>query len=156
MNQIARREYPPIVTPCPVTELPFVDDIKIAPRKKARSFWAVERTADYGMACEKGREYAAHYLQYLKQRPDGRGLLGRIACSMRDADALGSLSTIRPREDGDRTHGYAVGFFAFLDSILMLAMDGADPFAILQMEVDLCAELAPGRARQGAAPEVAE
>lgn len=138
----------PAFAPHPVTELPFVKDRKVAPRRKERSFWAVERTADYVAACDKGREYAAHYLQYLKQNPDSVGLLGRIAGAMGDADAFGVLGSRHIADDC--THGYAVGFFAFIDNVLRMAIDSADPFALVQREIDGYAECE--RRRAGEAP----
>lgn len=85
-KKIARRKYGPIVKPCPLIELPFVKDLKVAPRKTRRSFWAVERTTDYPMACDKGLEFAAHYLQFIKDGNAGHGLRCWIATEMAKAD----------------------------------------------------------------------
>lgn len=153
MTLLIRRESPPAATPYPVTELPFVKDLKVAQRRKERSFWAVERTADYGAACAKGREYAAHYLQYLKQNPDGIGLLGRIAGAMVDADGFGVLGRQYSADDG--ADGYAVGFFSFIDNVLRMAMGSADPFVLAQREIDFYAECARRRAGKAAEGEAA-
>lgn len=150
MKQIARREYPPVVTPCPVTELPFVKDIKTAPRDRTRCFWSVERTSDYGAACDTGREYAAHYLQYLRQNPHCRGmLLTQIVAAM---GAAGALHPAAGRLARDGTHGYAVGFLSLLDHVLQSALAGADPYAIAEFERDRYAECL----RRAAAEEALE
>ncbi len=129
MTHIPRREYRPTDRPCPVTELPFVKDIRLAPRRAQRCFWAVDRTDDYAMACDKGREFAAHYLQFLKDGNPSYGLLGWIATHMAEADALND-------QRRDATHGYAAGFFTLIQSVLHLAMRDADPFALAQREID--------------------
>lgn len=142
---LTRRTYAPVVQPHPVTSLPFVADVKIGPRKTQRSFWAIERTADYGMACDKGREYAAHYLQFVKDGNGGPGLLTWIAGHMAEANALRHVGP------GDSSHGYAVGFFSFLDGALRQAMRNTCPFALAQAEIDYYARIEAARQQENCA-----
>ncbi len=90
-------------------ELPFVyrsrRDIENA------SNWHVPPVDDYGEACERGREYAALYLQQLVS-PDG-GHLGDIAA---DIDF----------SDDTATKGYWVGFFSYLERMLYFAAQKTD------------------------------
>ena len=79
---IIRNEFNP--TPRAFTCLPFVADIKIAPRKKERSFWAVPEVSCYATANVVGAQYAADWIQYLKQNPQwvGAATTGHIARDM--------------------------------------------------------------------------
>lgn len=135
---IERRSFPP--RPALITDLPFVADVKIAPRKTRRSFWHVPPTDDYGHACDMGRQYAADFTQYLKQNPSwvGSGQMGRIVQDM------------HAHECGTATHGYAVGFWAFVEQLLYLATTQHDHYAIAERDAQRYAEIKATRETEGA------
>ena len=92
------------------SELPFIS----SPRHFRRhgsphwgSLWHVHRINDYEQACTIGREYAAHFAQYLKDNPEivGHNLLGRIATDMDFHDA-------------SARRGYWIGFFSYLEQLV--------------------------------------
>jgi hypothetical protein len=96
--------------------LPFV-------RTKEEGFkyitnWHVPPTDDYSQACKTGREYAAHFAQYLKDNPDmcGANTLGIIA---RDIDFQNTSATA----------GYWVGFFSHLERIILAQTQCLDVYA---------------------------
>ena len=69
--------------------------------------WSVDPTDDYGEACEKGMEYAAHFAMYVHHHRS-LSALQRIAHEVDLSDK--------------RRMGYAIGFFSFLEEII------TDPF----------------------------
>jgi hypothetical protein len=70
--------------------------------------WHVPLTNNYRQACKTGREYAAHFAQYLKDNPEmcGANTLGIIA---RDIDFKNTSATA----------GYWVGFFSHLERLIV-------------------------------------
>ena len=101
----ARRDYRVLNT-----ELPFI----ASPRHYSKhgpahcgSLWHVHRIKDYEQARAIGREYAAHFAQYLKDNPEivGQNLLGRIATDMDFHDASAK-------------RGYWIGFFSYLEHLI--------------------------------------
>jgi hypothetical protein len=102
--------YPPDT---PSEALPFVKAVDLGLRDKLgrklhrtrRDCWAVEPTNDYGLACERGAEYAPHFLLYLLHNRDVGFLLSDVVLAMGKSDA--------PNRDDMR--GYAIGFFSFID-----------------------------------------
>ncbi len=107
----------------PVTYLPFVRDERITQRRIRRGFWHVERTADYRQACDKGREYAVAYLKYIKANPHELGLLSTIADDMAAVHAVAAPF--------DYTHGYAIGFFSYIDRVLRDALVGRSTMGVM-------------------------
>ena len=106
MARLIRREFRP--RPASFTDLPFVADIKVGPRKKRRSFWAVPQTDDYAAACTSGRQYACELVQFLKQNPMWSG-----------ANVIGSLvQDMAAHPGGTAMHGYEVGFWSTLEVLL--------------------------------------
>jgi len=124
MAQLIRRDYRP--GPASFTELPFVADVKVAPRKKRRSFWNVPKTDDYGHANDVGRQYAADFLQYIKDNPFwvGSNIIGTFVADM----------AAHPR--GTDMHGYEVGFWAALEVILYRAISRENHWDVLQAAQD--------------------
>ena len=116
---IERRSFPP--RPASLTDLPFVADVKTAPRKTELSFWHVPPTDDYGKANQVGIQYACDYMQYLKENPFwvGSGNLGWIVSDMAKSDV-------------DDTKGYAVGFWSFVEQMLHFAATKLDHYAIAE------------------------
>lgn len=112
----ARRNYKPEVKPASMSALPFV----YRPKRglKNASNWCVTPTDDYGLACEIGREYAAHLAQYLKDNPClvGSNTLGHI---VKDIDF----------SDESSANGYWVGFFSHLERLIHAAAKHMDVFA---------------------------
>lgn len=98
--------------PVSIDELPFVSKTK----GRLLNFWDVPQDLDYGEACIKGREFAAHFVQYLKDNPGcaGSNYLGFIA---RDIDF----------GDKSETSGIWVGFFTYLEH--MVSDFATNPFA---------------------------
>ena len=106
MTQLLRRDFRP--EPASYTELSFVADIKVAPRKKRRSFWNVPQTDDYGHACTLGMQYACEFVQFLKDNPSvsASNVIGKI------------VSDIAAHPHGTAMDGYAVGFWSAIEKIL--------------------------------------
>ena len=102
----ARRDYKPEVLTTPMSELPFVNWPGRKGKKAEHSNWSVPAVDDYVMACNLGREYAAHYIQYLKDNPGCMSVLGHIAASINF-------------EDRSNTVGCWVGFFEYLERLLI-------------------------------------
>lgn len=106
--------------PAPFTALWF---IKLG--RKNRSWFRMPATNDYVQACDVGRQAAADYIQYLKDNPEMAGLLlQQIAI---DAGKAGSSGKA---EDG--SGGYVVGFFAYLEQLLVETAAGFDHYAFAQ------------------------
>lgn len=102
----ARRNYSPAVKPSSIAALPFVQlpkSLKGGPGSK----WRVPPTDNYERACDIGMEYAAHYVQFLKDNPHwvGVNLLGDIVADMDFNDSTGAK-------------GYRVGFFTYLERLI--------------------------------------
>lgn len=101
-----RRNYLPLKT-----ELPFIAGPRHYRNKHGTrhcgKLWHVHRIEDYTQACKIGREYAAHFAQYLKDHPQvvGQNLLGRIATDMDFHDASAK-------------RGYWIGFFSYLEQLI--------------------------------------
>ena len=104
---------------CELTKLPFVQDVKVGPRRTERSFWCVPEMDSYGEANAIGAQYAADWLQYLQENPDmvGSGITARFAQEMYQGggDAAGSK-------------GIAVGFWVLIEAALTRA-GGFDHYA---------------------------
>lgn len=130
---IDRRSFPP--RPASPTDLPFVADVKVGPRKTVRCFWNVLPTDDYGHANNVGRQYACDYAQYLKENPFwvGSGQMGRIVQDMHQ------------HEVGTTTHGYAVGFWAFVEQLLYLTVTQNDHYAIAERDAQRYAAILAAR-----------
>lgn len=127
---IERRSFPP--RPASFTDLPFVADIKVGPRKTARYFWHVPDSGDYGQANNIGRQFAADYAQYLKDNPFwvGAGFLGRIVADM-------------AKHQDSSANGYGVGFCSFIEQLLFLAATQWDVYALAEAE---CRAISEGEA----------
>lgn len=124
------------------TTLPFVKDLKIAPREKRRSFWEVKPASNALEASEKGFEYAAHYLKFLKDGRTARGLLADIVRAQQAS------------ADSDASKWCAGGFLAFIDIVLREAMEESDfdPFARLKERNDYYAECERRALERGETP----
>ena len=115
-----RRDYRPI--PAMVTQLPFV----YGPRnlryhgRLSGSLWYVPHTGNDAKAQTIGREYAAHFAQYLKDNPDqiGGNLLGRIVLDMHNPNTAGNI-------------GYRTGFFTYLEKLIAMQAAQCDVFVEL-------------------------
>ncbi|SHM05397.1 hypothetical protein SAMN05216428_11287 [Nitrosospira sp. Nsp11] len=109
----ARRTYIP-TTDRPFTwqELPF--NFR---SKRSSSHWHVPPTDDYGLACRTGREYAAHFIQFLKDNPSSVGM-----------PILGSIAGAIDFSDESGAKGYWVGFFAHLERYIHAGALGINVF----------------------------
>lgn len=87
-------------------------------------YWYVPRIDDYELACRIGMEYAAHFVQYLKDDPSAvpDNILGTIA---KDIDF---------QDDSDAA-GYWVGFFTELSRYLLNGARRIDVFAELDKRI---------------------
>jgi len=119
MAHLVRREFrSPRAS---VSDLPFVADVKVAPRKSRRNFWHVPTSDDYSVACDLGEQYACEFLQFIKDCPrDRAGLLGWISSAM-VKDPVGTAR-----------NGYAVGFWSAIDLVLCRAAAREDHWAVVQ------------------------
>ena len=116
---IERRSFPP--RSASLTDLPFVADVKIGPRKKACCFWHVPPTDDYGHANDVGRQFAADYAQYLKDNPRWVG-----------ANNLGWIAADMAKHQDTPANGYAVGFWSFVERLIYLAVSQHDHYEIAE------------------------
>lgn len=119
---IKRNSYPQ--RSAPWTDLPFVADVKISPRKKGCCFWHVPPTEDRGHASEVGRQHAADFAQYLKQNPSlvGTAMLGLI---VRDMEKI---------EPGTGRRWYATGFWSFMEQLIHAAATQTDHYAMAEAD----------------------
>lgn len=103
---------------CQLTALPFIVDVKVAPRRTERDFWHVPEVDCYATANVIGAQFAADWIQFLKENPSeaGTNLMGRFASEM----------YVRGRGDG-KSHGIAVGFWCLIETALLHA--GIDHYA---------------------------
>ena len=101
-----RRDYRVLNTELPFIASPYHYCLKHRVRRHG-SLWHVHCIQDYEQARVIGREYAAHFAQYLKDNPEivGQNLLGRIATDMDFHDV-----TAR--------RGYWIGFFSYLEHLI--------------------------------------
>ncbi|MGB5835111.1 MAG: hypothetical protein WBG92_24435 [Thiohalocapsa sp.] len=116
----ARRDYKPEVHPARIDALPFVYRPGRRNKKAKPSNWQVPPTDDYGVACDLGHEYAAHFVQFLKDNPFWVGF-GHLKHIVADMDF----------QDDSGAKGYWVGFFAHLERLLYLQAKRMDVFADL-------------------------
>ncbi len=116
----ARRDYKPEQKPVSPSLLPFV----FRPKRgsKGASDWCVTPTDDYGLACEIGREYAAHFVQFMKDNP-----------SWVESNKLGIIASDIDFTDESGAKGYWVGFFSYLERLIYAQAKHIDVFA----DVDL-------------------
>ena len=114
---IKRNEFNP--SPCLFARLPFVADVRETPRKKSRSFWAVPQIDCYGTANVVGAQYAADWIQFLKQNPEwvGGGTTGQIAREMHGATSA---------------DGVSVGFWSLIEAALVAGSARVDAYAIAE------------------------
>lgn len=98
-------------------ELPFTFFPKRGGSYKTISHWRVPPTDNYGLGCRMGREYAAHFIQYLKDNPGTVGMnwLGQIAKDIDFADDSGAK-------------GYWVGFFSHLERYIVAGAQNVNVF----------------------------
>lgn len=101
-----------------ISALPFMSPKRDNRLINRRDFWRVQPTDDYVQACEIGREYAAHFVQYMKDNPGaaGENTLGHIAAAIDFADE-------------SRAKGYWVGFFSHLERLIYEKAQQLDVFA---------------------------
>ena len=120
MSSLAPRNYRATLTPARITDLPFVKG------RPNRCLFAIPRNGptDYAETCAIGEMFAAHYAQYLK---DGGGT-GFLILIAREMAKSGLLDERRP----DGLHGYAVGFFSLIDSLVRHAIQTAEPFSMIE------------------------
>ena len=99
--------------------------------------WHVPPVADYGDACDIGRNFAAHFLQYSKDNPQAMGsLLGWIASDIDFTDQSASK-------------GYWIGFFSHIQRYLQAGCDFVgDVFDDLQAIEDRYARNESARKRE--------
>jgi hypothetical protein len=112
----ARQEYNPVPNESSFTKLPFVHTPKQG--FKNASNWHVPPIEDYNQACKIGREYAAHFAQYLKNNPDMCG-----------ANSLGIIARDIDFENTSNAAGYWVGFFSHLERIVSAQTQRMDVYS---------------------------
>ncbi|RXZ38149.1 hypothetical protein D9O50_00955 [Oxalobacteraceae bacterium CAVE-383] len=115
MSHSARREYKPVDNEFSFLKLPFVSRRKHG--SQTSSNWSVPLIDDYAQACDIGREYAAHFVQYLKDNPDMCG-----------ANSLGHIASNIDFKDESDAQGYWVGFFSHLERIIFAQAQRMDVF----------------------------
>lgn len=86
-------------------------------------YWYVPRIDDYELACRIGMEYAAHFVQYLKDDPSvgHNNILSHI---VRDIDF-----------DDESAKGYWVGFFTEISQYLLQGAKMIDVFKELDKRI---------------------
>jgi hypothetical protein len=138
-----RREYKPVANKSSFSKLPFVH----RPKRgfKNASNWHVPPTEDYGQACKIGREYAAHFAQYLKDNPDMCG-----------ANSLGIIARDIDFENTSSAAGYWVGFFSHLERMVLAQTQRIDAYSDVDRVNAHYAEIEATRAIEGAADKHVE
>lgn len=116
------------------TELPFVSVQKQADGSSPICFWAVDSIDDYCEGCNLGREYAAHYLQYLNDN-----LSASIGTPLPLTWIVRHIDFNNPQKKGTW-----IGFISFLEKILIDRIRTIDVYATLD---ELNASYAATRAR---------
>lgn len=113
-----RRSNDEPAKPMDYNSLPFIHRPDTETPEDKRSDWTVPPTDDYGAACEKGRDYAAHLAQYLKENPQwvGSNKLNGIVGDMNFLDETAGK-------------GYWVGFFAEVERMIYSHAIRTDVFA---------------------------
>lgn len=111
----APRNYKDGPKPTFLGNLPFVN--LSARAVKDRSFWNVPAVDDYGTACELGRDYGAHFAQYLKDTP-----------YMVGSNVLASVLPAIDFKDPTAAKGFWVGFFPYLEYLIYKGTQGVDVF----------------------------
>lgn len=136
----ARRDYKPEVKPASLSALPFV----FRPKRgfKNASNWRVPPTDDYGLACEIGREYAAHFVQFMKDNPYWVG-----------SNTLGAIVSAIDFKDESGAKGYWVGFFSHLERLIYATAQRIDVFADVDKINAYYAECAAKRALEAETEE---
>jgi len=100
-----RRNYKPEFAVTTSSDLPFVLSENGCERVINR--WHVKPIDDYALACEIAEEYAAHFVQYLKDNPD---------CV--EMNLLGLIANDINFDDDSCAKGYWIGFFTYLELLL--------------------------------------
>ena len=86
----------------PLNELPFVLNESVL--RKGINRWHVKPIENYTEACKLGNEYAAHFVQYLKDNPNDAG-----------SNLLGIIASDIDFKDETCAKGYWIGFFSYLE-----------------------------------------
>lgn len=105
-------------TPMTFDSLPFIHRPAKETTEDKRSDWTVQPTDNYCDACEKGRDYAAHLAQYLKENPQwvGSNKLNGIVSDMNFLDETAAK-------------GYWIGFLAEVERMIYSYAKRTDVFA---------------------------
>ena len=111
----ASRDYKSFDDEFTFSKLPFV----YRPKRgfKHASNWRVPLIDDYSQACEAGRNYAAHFAQYLKDNPDTCG-----------SNSLGAIAKDIDFKTASSATGYWVGFFSHLERLILAQAQHMDVF----------------------------
>ena len=107
-HTVTRKRFPR--ESCDPTKLPFIKDVKLSPRRTTRKFWHVPKIDCYATANIVGTQYAADWIQYIKENPDmaGSAFMGWITKEM-----------YPPTDGKDESRGIAVGFWALIEKALV-------------------------------------
>lgn len=92
--------------------------------------WYVPRVDDFHLACRIGQEYAAHFVQYLKDDP-----------SVAPNNILGDIVKDIDFEDQSDAKGYWVGFFTELSFYLTEGVKNIDVFKEMDKRIAECERL---------------
>lgn len=117
-NNTNRRTYDRPAKPMIFESLPFIYRPAKESIEDKRSDWTIPPTDDYGAACEKGRDYAAHLAQYLKDNPQWVG-----------SNKLNGIVSDMDFSDKSAAKGYWVGFFAEIERMIYSHAKRTDVFA---------------------------
>jgi hypothetical protein len=129
----ARPEYKPVANESTFAKLPFIDSPTHGFTNASN--WHMPPTEDYAEACGIGREYAAHFAQYLKDNPDMCG-----------ANSLGIIARDIDFENTSGAAGYWVGFFSHLEGMVLAQAQGTDVYSELDKANAFYADIKTSRA----------
>jgi hypothetical protein len=91
------------------------------------SNWHVPPARNYAQACQRGRNYAAHFVRYLQAHGYAFGV-----------NALGYIVKDIDFSDESTRKGYWVGFFSYLERLLHAQARNIDVFAdVMQLDAGL-------------------
>lgn len=104
-----------------MSELPFVSSSEALSDNRAVNYWSAPAIDDYAEACMIGKEFAAHFVQYLKDNP-----------AVVASNQLGLIVNDMDFDDTSAAKGYWVGFFSYLERLLYAQAKRMDVFADLE------------------------
>jgi hypothetical protein len=116
---VDRRTYEPRLETATLADLPFTQGGEFGEPLQA---WAPAKVKTYGEACLLGAEYAAHWLQFVKDSGGKHYVY-----------TLGGIVQAMDFEDASAAKGVIVGFFAHIERVVRGAVQCFDVYEDLDL-----------------------